>query len=97
MFKMRCENARHHDSEGSNMQSLKRQVGGDHYKNLVIQPVRYIQANKLGFCEGSIIKYATRWGEKGGIKDLVKFKHFCDILIEDEKAEQEIIDNRTRS
>ena len=66
-------------------------------KNLVIQPVQYIQANKIGFCEGSIIKYATRWREKGGIRDLEKIKHFCDILIEGEKAEQEIIDNRTRS
>ena len=81
----------------ANWQSLDRQVGGDYYKNLVIQPVQYIQANKLGFCEGSIIKYATRWREKGGITDLEKIKHFCDILIEGEKAEPEIIDNRTRS
>ena len=81
----------------SNWQSLNIQVGGDYYKNLVIQPVQYIQANKIGFCEGSIIKYATRWREKGGITDLEKIKHFCDILIDGEKAEQEIIDNRTRS
>ena len=81
----------------SNWQSLNIQVGGDYYKNLVIHPVQYIQANKLGFCEGSIIKYATRWREKGGIRDLEKIKHFCDILIDGEKAEQEIIDNRTRS
>ena len=65
--------------------ALNVQVGGDHYKNFGIQPVEYIYVNKLPFIEGCIVKYATRWREKGGIKDLEKIKHFVDLLIELEK------------
>jgi hypothetical protein len=58
------------------------QVGGGHYKTLEIQPVEYIHANKIPFIEGNIIKYITRWREKGGKADLQKVKHFVDLLIE---------------
>ena len=61
---------------------LLQQVGGDHYKKLKIQPAQYCHANNMPFIEGCIIKYATRWRDKGGIKDLEKIKHFVDILIE---------------
>lgn len=64
------------------MTALSTQVGGDHYKKLKIQPVQYIHANGLGFIEGSIVKYITRWREKGGVRDLEKIKHFVDLLIE---------------
>lgn len=62
--------------------ALTHQEGGDHYKKLKIQPVEYIHANGLGFCEGSVIKYVTRWRDKGGIRDLKKARHFIDLLIE---------------
>jgi hypothetical protein len=58
------------------------QVGGTHYKDLKIQPVEYIAANKIPFIEGNIIKYISRWRSKGGLDDLQKAKHFLDILIE---------------
>jgi hypothetical protein len=61
------------------------QVGGSHYSKYAIQPVEYIVANGLNFCEGSIIKYVTRWRDKGGKQDLMKAKHFIDLLIEAEK------------
>ena len=64
------------------MSALETQVAGSHYKDLKIQPVEYIHANNIPFIEGSIIKYATRWRDKGGIKDLKKIKHFVDLLIE---------------
>lgn len=57
------------------------QVGGDHYKSLAIQPVEYIHANQIGYCEGSVIKYVTRWRSKGGVADLEKAKHFLELLI----------------
>jgi len=57
------------------------QVGGDHYKKLAIQPITYIMENELGFCEGSIVKYITRWRDKGGIEDLRKVIHFAELLI----------------
>ena len=62
--------------------ALSKQVAGNHYKDLAIQPVEYIHRNHLGFCEGSAIKYLTRWRAKGGIDDLRKARHFIDLLIE---------------
>ena len=32
--------------------------------------------------EGSVIKYVTRWRDKGGVEDLKKARHFLDMLIE---------------
>ncbi len=61
---------------------LEVQIGGDHYKALAIEPVEYIHANGIGFCEGSAIKYLTRWKSKNGVQDLEKAKHFIDILIQ---------------
>ena len=67
------------------MKSTDYQVAGDHYKKMKIQPIEYIMANQLGFCEGAIIKYISRWRDKGnGIDDLRKAKQFCDFLIESE-------------
>jgi hypothetical protein len=61
------------------------QVAGDHYKKMKIQPIEYIMANQLGFCEGAIVKYISRWRDKGnGIDDLRKIKQFCDFIIESE-------------
>lgn len=61
---------------------LDRQVGGNHYKDKAIQPVEYIHANGLGFIEGSIVKYITRWRDKNGLEDLQKIKHYVDLLID---------------
>ena len=68
--------------EGNLMNQNDRQVGGDHYKKLEIQTWDYIIANNIGYMEGNIIKYVSRWKEKGGEKDLLKAKHYLDRLIE---------------
>ena len=62
--------------------ALDVQVAGSHYKDLKIQPIEYIHANNIPFCEASVVKYVTRWRSKGGIKDLEKARHFIDLLIE---------------
>lgn len=67
------------------MKTLKKEVGGSHYKKYPIQPVEYIYKNKLPFIEGAIIKYITRWRDKNGTEDLLKAKHFIEMLIEFEK------------
>lgn len=69
------------------MEALEKQVGGDHYKT-PIQPIEYILANKLSFCEGNIVKYITRWRAKGGVEDLKKVIHYAEFLIEHESNEQ---------
>lgn len=58
------------------------QVGGDHYKAKPIQPWDFIAANQLGYFEGNIVKYVSRWRDKGGINDLKKARHYLDKLIE---------------
>lgn len=62
--------------------ALAVQVAGNHYKSLAIQPVEYIHANGIGYFEGNVIKYVTRWREKGGARDLEKAKHYIDLLLE---------------
>ena len=65
--------------------ALATQVAGNHYKNRIIQPVEYSEANRLGACESAIVKYITRWRDKGGLEDLNKIKHYVDLLIETEQ------------
>jgi hypothetical protein len=67
------------------MSALSTQVAGSHYKDLKIQPVEYIHANGIGYFEGNVIKYVSRWRDKGGIADLEKAKHYIDLLIELER------------
>ena len=57
------------------------QVAGDHYRT-PIQHWDYVIANDLGYFEGQITKYVTRWRAKNGIKDLEKARHYLDLLIE---------------
>lgn len=59
----------------------KTQVGGDHYTKLAIQPMRYSMENGLDACQHTIIKYVTRFRDKGGIDDLIKAKQSIDLLI----------------
>ena len=65
--------------------ALDRQVGGDHYKNMKIQPVEFIHANGIGFFEGNVIKYVSRWRAKNGLADLEKARHYLDLLIDLER------------
>lgn len=64
--------------------AVSQQVGGSHYSNMPIQPFTYIYANGLGFAEGCVVKYVSRWKAKNGIEDLRKAKHFLELLIEAE-------------
>jgi len=64
------------------------QIGGNHYSKLKIQPMRYSMENNLDACQHTIIKYVTRFRDKGGIQDLEKAKHVIDLLISFEKEKQ---------
>lgn len=64
------------------MSALDKQEGGNHYKKYEIQPAVFCQLNKLGWCESNVVKYITRWKDKGGLEDLKKVKHYVDLLIE---------------
>lgn len=63
------------------MSASDTQVGGTHYR-LAVQPWDYIAANGLGYFEGNVVKYVSRWKSKGGVEDLRKARHYLDRLIE---------------
>lgn len=62
--------------------SLDKQIGGNHYKNMPIQPIEFTHKNNLNFCQGNIIKYATRYKNKNGKEDLEKVIHYAELLID---------------
>jgi len=70
------------DAKIGDLKSLVRQVGGNHYQGFVIQPAEFINKNKLLFAEGNAIKYIVRASKKGGREDLLKAKHYIDMIIE---------------
>ena len=61
--------------------ALEKQEGGSHYKDMIIQPVEYITANRLGFLEGNVIKYITRHQAKNGAEDIRKAIHYCELIL----------------
>jgi len=64
------------------LKSLNKQIGGNHYKKMVIQPAEFINKNKLLFAEGNAIKYICRHSEKGGIQDIDKAIHYLEMVKE---------------
>jgi len=73
------------------MSAYKKQIGGSHYSKFKVQPSKFINDNKLLFAEGNAIKYICRHTHKGGKQDLLKAKHYIDMIIErdyEEKKEE---------
>jgi hypothetical protein len=62
--------------------ALDKQESGNHYKDKAIQPIVYIHANNLGFCEGNVVKYVTRHKDKNGAADIRKAIHYLELLLE---------------
>ena len=60
----------------------KKQVGGSHYKDMVMQPSEFINKNGLQFAEGSAIKYICRHAAKGKIQDIQKAIHYLEMIID---------------
>lgn len=64
------------------MSANDNQIGGQHYAAKPIQPWDFIAANELGYFEGNVVKYLSRWRDKGGVQDLHKAAHYLQKLIE---------------
>ena len=60
--------------------AYKKQIGGSHYQNMVMQPSEFINKNKLPFAEGSAIKYICRHSKKGGVEDIDKAIHYLEMI-----------------
>lgn len=58
-----------------------KQVGGNHYQSLAIQPIDYILENKLDYCEGNVIKYVTRHKNKNGAEDIRKAIQYLQFIL----------------
>ena len=62
--------------------AYKKQVGGSHYQNMVMQPSEFINKNKLPFAEGSAIKYICRHAAKGKEQDIHKAIHYLEMILD---------------
>ena len=62
--------------------SLDKQVDGNHYKSMKIQPAEFINENKLLFAEGNAIKYICRHSVKGKEQDIKKAIHYLEMILE---------------
>ena len=62
--------------------SLDKQVDGNHYKSMKIQPAEFINENKLLFAEGNAIKYICSHRSKGKEKDIDKAIHYLEMIKE---------------
>jgi hypothetical protein len=72
---------------GEKTDALKKQEGGNHYKDMAIQPVEFITANELGFLEGNVVKYICRHHAKNGAEDIKKAIHYCELLLQTKYGE----------
>ena len=58
-----------------------KQVGGDHYLRMKIQPLEFCMANSLDACQTKIIKYICR-DKSSKLEDLEKARHVLDYYID---------------
>ena len=68
-------------SEDFMVNPLEKQVGGNHYATMKIQPVEFITANNLTFLEGNVVKYISRHHAKNGADDVRKAIHYCELIL----------------
>ena len=66
------------------MSAHDKQIGGNHYKDMPIQPSVFIYRNGLNWLQGNAIKYICRHSTKGGEQDLDKAIHYLQLLKEEE-------------
>lgn len=68
--------------------ALEIQHGGNHYKDMKIQPIEFIHANNIDYLAGNVIKYIVRHKKKNGLEDVKKALHYCQLIIEMEYKDE---------
>ena len=68
--------------KSSTYDSLEKQVGGNHYSKMKIQPAEFINENNLLFAEGNAIKYICRHKSTGKQKDIEEAIHYLEMILE---------------
>ena len=76
-----------------------RQVGGDHYKNLKVQPWDVVDTwpidQQIGYYRGGALKYIMRMGSKDeNIQEIGKGLHYLEKLTECLKRRNEEYGNK---
>lgn len=56
-------------------------INPDHYKSGTMEVIDVIDAFKLSFYEGQVVKYVMRWKKKNGLEDLQKAQWYINRLI----------------
>ena len=69
----------------------KKQIGGSHYKSFAIEPWTFIQENQLNPFQANVIRYTCRYKNKGGIQDLQKIIHYCEMEIDFMKKKEDLV------
>lgn len=61
------------------MDILQKQVGGDHYRNMAMQPCELFAKTKCTPFQANIWKYISRYKNKNGKEDLEKCIHYAEL------------------
>ena len=64
------------------LKASEEQIGGNHYKQMKIQPMEFSMANNLNACQHTAIKYICRYKDKNGVEDINKAIHTLQLLKE---------------
>jgi hypothetical protein len=70
------------ETERAKRLASDRQVGGNHYKDMPIEPAEFCQRNQLNWCEANVVKYVCRHRDKKGAEDIRKAIHYLELLLE---------------
>ena len=57
-------------------------INPEHYLKFKITPEQYAMENQLDYDQGNVVKYVTRFKDKGGEEDLNKAIKYCELLKE---------------
>ena len=69
------------------MPARNRQIGGDHYKRMDIEPWDVVDTwpldQRIGYYRGGALKYLMRMGSKdGSAEEIAKGQHYMEKLLE---------------
>jgi Protein of unknwon function (DUF3310) len=77
--------------------SVDRRAGEAHYKTGGMEPIEFIEANKMGFSEGCIVKYAQRHRNKPfeeAVKDLYDIAIYAYLILKHQYDRGPLVDGR---
>lgn len=59
-----------------------KQEGGNHYKGMKVEPLRFAMENDWDAAAFSILKHVSRHRSKAGLLDIKKARHYVDLRFE---------------